>query len=68
MKEEEMRAAELSEEELENAAGGYARLGTGGTPGAGIRTLICPNCGTACKVPAGLSRNAACAICKTKIL
>lgn len=67
MAKNEKKAMELSEEELENIAGGYATLGPAGRPGVSIRTYVCPECGATCKVRVEPNKTPKCSSCGAEL-
>lgn len=67
MGKDEKKAMELSEEELENIAGGYATLGPAGRPGVSIRTYVCPECGATCKVRVEPNKAPKCSSCGAEL-
>lgn len=66
MKENEKKAEELREEELENVSGGFRRPEYGGAPSAS-RTVNCPDCGTTFLVHVKALENATCPNCGCRI-
>lgn len=71
MSENEKKVMELSEDELEEVAGGGAwgsQYRRSSSSSAAARQITCPNCGTTCRVSVSTASYAVCPQCGNRVV